>query len=280
MSAWALHFGVASGLEDAGLGLGEASSVVGTSAGAAVAASVLGGVTVAEALDEALRPPPPEERRRHLAEVRDRNRRRSWWPAAPGLARHLLPGGAGPGVAWAGLAPAGVFPSDSLTRFPGLDRHTTWPDGLRVVAVRLADGERVVFGRDREDVTVADAVRASQSVPLLFAPTPIDGERYVDGAVRSSTHADLLLDGGCDLAVVVAPMCRRGPSPARALARAAARRELRALDDAGVTTVALRPGPDLAPLLRRVRTDPAAPEALVEAGRTLVLEGLRRAGLA
>ena len=279
MSAWALHFGVAAGLADAGLDLHDATRVVGTSAGAAVAASVLGGTSTDEALAEVLRPPPPEERRRYLAEVRDHNRDRSWWPAAPWLARHALPGGAGLGVAWAGLAPAGVFPSDSLTRFPGLDAHDGWPAPLAVVAVRLADGARVVFGHDRHDVSVSDAVRASQSVPLLFAPTAIDGDRYVDGAVRSSTNADLLLESGCELAVMVAPMCRRGPSPARALARTAARGELRALADAGVRTVALRPGPELAPLLRRVRTDPAAPAALVEAGRTLVTEGLRRAGV-
>ena len=280
VSAWALHFGAAAGLADAGLALQDADLVVGTSAGAAVAASVLGGTTTDEALEEVLRPPPPEERRRYLADVREHNRGRSWWPAAPWLARHLLPGGAGVGVAWAGLAPAGVFPSDSLTRFPGLDVHATWPAALRVVAVRLGDGDRVVFGADRDDVDVATAVRASQSVPLLFAPTAVGEDRFVDGAVRSSTHADLLLDSGCEVAVVVAPMCRRGPSPARMLARAAARHELEALDAAGIRTVAVRPGPDLAGVLRRVRTDATAAATLVTAGRELVTTGLRRAGLA
>lgn len=278
-TAWALHFGVAEALADAGLGLDGAALVVGTSAGAAVAASVLGGTTSDEALQDALRPPPAEERRAYLAEVRDHNRQRSWWPSQPGLLSHLLPGGAGIGVAWAGLSPAGVFPGESLTRFPGLDTHDTWPDRLRIVAVRLSDGDRVVFGRDRRDVAVATAVRASQSVPLLFTPTPIDGERYVDGAVRSSTHADLVADARCDLAVVVAPMCRPGGGAARALARRAAREELVALDAAGVRTVALRPGPDTAALFRGYRSDPEAPGRLVAAGRRLVRDGLRAAGL-
>ena len=262
------------------MALDDAAVVVGTSAGAAVAASVLGGTTATEALAQVLRPPPAAERRAHLADVRAHNRGRSWWPAQPGLLRHLAPGGGGPAVAWAGLSPAGVFPSDSLTRFPGLAAHAGWPPGLRVVAVRLRDGHRVVFGRDRDDVDVATAVRASQSVPLLFAPTPIDGERFVDGAVRSSTHADLLLEADCDVAVVVAPMCRRGGGPARSLARAAARDELLALRAAGIRTVALRPGPGIEHLFRGYRTDPDAPARLVEAGRRLVTNGLRDTGLA
>ena len=183
-------------------------------------------------------------------------------------------------MAWAGLAPAGVFPSTSLLHFPGLDTHDGWPTNLRVVAVRLSDGERVVFGQDRRDVDVATAVRASQSVPLVFSPTPIDGDRYVDGAVRSSTHADLLLGSDCEVAVVVAPMCRRGGGAARALSRARARQELRDLTEAGVRVVALRPGPELEHLFRGYRTDPDAPAALVAAGRRLVSRGLAAAGLA
>ncbi len=277
VTAWALHFGAADALTAAGLGLSEAAVVVGTSAGAAVAASVLGGTSADEALRSVLRPPPPEERRAYLAEVRAHNRDRSWLPSEPALLRHALPGGAGIGVAWAGLSPPGVFPSDSLTRFPGLDHHATWPDRLRVVAVRLSDGARVVFGRDRDDVDVATAVRASQSVPLLFAPTPIGDDRYVDGAVRSSTNADLLLDAGVDLAVVVAPMCRPGGGAARALARRAAREELQALQSAGIRTVALRPGAGDAELFRGYRRDPDAPARLVDAGRALVRNGLRSA---
>lgn len=279
VTAWALHFGAADALAAAGLALADAEVVVGTSAGAAVAASVLGGTTTEEALEVVLRPPPPDERREHLAEVRERNRGRSWRPSQPRLLAHALPGGDGLGVAWAGLSPPGVFPSDSLLRFPGLDQHTAWPDHLRVVAVRLSDGDRVVFGRDRRDVDVATAVRASQSVPLLFAPTPIDGDRFVDGAVRSSTHADLVAQADVDVVVVVAPMCRRGGGAARALARRAARDELQQLQDAGIRTVALRPGPDAAALFRGHRSDPEAPRRLVAAGRTLVRNGLRVAGL-
>lgn len=279
VTAWALHFGAADALAEAGIGLQDAQVVVGTSAGAAVAASVLGGTSTAEALGTVLRPPPAEERRSYLAEVREHNRVRSWLPSQPRLLRHALPGGDGVGVAWAGLSPPGVFPSHSLTRFPGLDDHAGWPDRLRVAAVRLSDGARVVFGRDRLDVDVATAVRASQSVPLLFAPTPIGDDSFVDGAVRSSTHADLLLDAGVDLAVIVAPMCRPGGGAARALARRAARDELQALRDAGIRTVALRPGADDADLFRGYRSDPDAPARLVEAGRTLVRAGLRGAGI-
>jgi NTE family protein len=282
VAGWGIHFGAVEALEDAGLPVAGASRVVGTSAGAAVGASALGGVDTRLALEEVLRPPSPDERRAYLAEARERNRGRSWAPAAPRLAlRSLLPDGPGLGVAWAGLAPAGAFPNESLARFPGLD-HDGWPPPLRVVAVRLEDGARVVFGTaDAPDVGVPTAVRASQSVPLMFAPTRVAGQRYVDGATWSSTHADLLLDDPPDLAVVVGPMAREGRALGLRHARARARDELTALRHAGTEVVAVRPGPDAAPLFRfAARRDPGLGGRLVDLGRRMVTEALARRGLA
>lgn len=54
---------------------------------------------------------------------------------------------------------------------------------LKIVATRLCDGKKVVFGKS---VLVCDAIRASISVPVAFDPYLIDGVHYVDGYVSSN----------------------------------------------------------------------------------------------
>ena len=82
----------------------------------------------------------------------------------------------------------------------------SWPDELLwIVAVNLDVGTRVVFGRPGEPVaTVGGAVEASCAIPGFFAPVTVDGARYVDGGVHSTTNADLVaaLDPPPDLVVV------------------------------------------------------------------------------
>jgi NTE family protein len=277
-AAWCYHLGVTSALADRGLALGSLPGVIGTSAGAAIAGAVLGGAAPDAVLD-ATEPPDVDQRRAFLTDLREANRDRSWWPAAPHLIAEALPGGVGLGVAWAGLAPRGVFPPGSLEAFPGLDGHDTWPEMLRVVAVRLDTGDRVVFGARGRDVPVATAVAASQSVPLLFAPTVIDGVAHVDGATRSSTNADLVLDLDVGTVLVVAPMARPGGGPARRLARRALRAEVAALESAGLRVLLLRPGPELDEPIRRVRRGGSA-RVLAAAGTSDTARLLASAGLA
>ena len=47
---------------------------------------------------------------------------------------------------------------------------------------------------------------ASCAVPGVFAPVRIGRRILVDGGIDSTTHLDLAVKGGCDLAIVVAPM--------------------------------------------------------------------------
>jgi NTE family protein len=85
-----------------------------------------------------------------------------------------------------------------------------WPaDDLWIVAVDLDVGSRVVFGRDgARPATIGQAVEASCAIPGFFAPVTIDHARYVDGAVHSTTNADLVVDFDPrpDVVVVCAPM--------------------------------------------------------------------------
>ena len=60
-----------------------------------------------------------------------------------------------------------------------------WPDRrLEVTAVDIQSGERVVFDRD-SGVPLVDAVAASCAVPLVWPPVTIGDRRFIDGGVAS-----------------------------------------------------------------------------------------------
>ncbi|MGY1814002.1 patatin-like phospholipase family protein [Blastococcus sp. SYSU D00820] len=127
-----------------------------------------------------------------------------------------------------------------------------WPEqALWICAVRRRDGRRVVFGRPgAPEAPVHLAVAASCAVPGYFAPVAIGRHTYVDGGVHSPTNAAVLRGRGLDVVVVVSPMS--GPPGARPDVYAASRRhsarllrrEVRALEAAGIRTVVFAPGAD------------------------------------
>ena len=232
---WAYHLGVLEGIEEVlGLTVNDAVRVIGTSAGAAIAGSVASGAGTEDILASIVAPIAPEDR----ARMEQARTGRRWWrylrPQAPGMA---LRGGL---AGLVGLLPAGVFPTIGLRRFPAAD-VVEWPSNLWLPAVRLDDGEVVVFGRDRTDVSVMDAVEASSAVPALFQPKRLDGQRFIDGAVASSTHADLLEPDRPELVVIAAPMTRPGRGPVKVRAGRQLDREAKTLRAAGAEVVTLRP---------------------------------------
>ena len=77
-----------------------------------------------------------------------------------------------------------------------------WPPALRLAAVDAGTGERVVFGHG-SGVPLDRALAAARSVPLMHPPVAVGGRRCIDGAVRSSTSADVLAGAGIDVAVVL-----------------------------------------------------------------------------
>jgi NTE family protein len=85
-------------------------------------------------------------------------------------------------------------------------------------------------------------------VPGYFAPVRIGGHTYVDGGVHSPTNAALLRHSGLDLVVIVSPMS--GPAgsswnvyaASRRHAARLLRREVAALEAAGIRTVVFSPG--------------------------------------
>jgi NTE family protein len=124
-----------------------------------------------------------------------------------------------------------------------------WPQpALWICAVRRRDGRRVVFGRPRSpDAPVHLAVAASCAVPGYFAPVVIGGHGYIDGGVHSPTNAALLRGTGLDLVIVISPMSgAAGWRPdfyaaSRRHASRLLRREVAALEAAGIETVVFEP---------------------------------------
>ena len=70
---------------------------------------------------------------------------------------------------------------------------------FRAVTTDLISGRRVVLDRG----SLAEALRASATVPLVFSPLKRDSMQLIDGGLISNIPVDVARDGGCDIAVAV-----------------------------------------------------------------------------
>jgi NTE family protein len=167
----------------------------------------------------------------------------------------------------------------------------SWSDGRTwIVAVDYDTGRRVMFGREGAPrVPLADAVVASCSIPGWYEPAVIDGHRYVDGGVRSSTSLRSLAQAGLDEVYVLAPMASLLPDrptrTAERLERRMRRRITRALlaeavvlRAAGVRVTVLTPSPeDLAAMGVNVM-DPRRRRPVLDISRRTTAAALAAAG--
>ena len=86
-----------------------------------------------------------------------------------------------------------------------------WPNTrIQITAVNATSGELAVFTQD-SGVDLIDAVAASCALPCVWPPVTIGGFRYIDGGVRSRTNADLA--AGSDRVLILAPYLASLPSP-------------------------------------------------------------------
>jgi NTE family protein len=65
-----------------------------------------------------------------------------------------------------------------------------WDGRLRISAVELESGRRVMFDGSDPAISVAEAVQASCAIPGVFQPLSVDGRNYVDGGAWSPTNLD------------------------------------------------------------------------------------------
>ena len=78
---------------------------------------------------------------------------------------------------------------------------------LTLVATNLDSSEPTPFGRPGWDhIPISKAVQASSALPGMFPPVEIEGQHYVDGALKKTMHASVALDDGVDLLICLNPL--------------------------------------------------------------------------
>ena len=129
----------------------------------------------------------------------------SWRLALASLAR---PYRYSPTAILAGWLPQGLISAEPLKqtiRAVAGDHWAPHPN-LWIVACEHHTGRRVVFGRhDAPHASLPDAVAASCAIPGFYKPVTIDGRRYVDGGVISTSNLDLLAGLRLDLVICLNP---------------------------------------------------------------------------
>jgi NTE family protein len=156
---------------------------------------------------------------------------------------------------------AAATPAQTAAAAAAAQTAASWPANGEtwIVAVDYESGRRAAFGRQGAPTApLSDAVVASCSIPGWYEPKVINGRRYVDGGVRSSTSLDLLARSRLDEVYVLAPMASyemdRPRHPAlrlerlfRRLITMALEVEVRRVTATGTKVTVLTPGPaDLA----------------------------------
>ena len=251
--AW--HTGLLAAWSEAGIDVTSADFVLGTSAGATVAAQIGSGIPVRDwfdrQVDPALQSQESAPRGMSVTELWETMVRLTDGIADPEERRRRI----GAMAVAAETVPEPVRRAVVAARIPSLD----WSERpIAVVAVDAASGERRVFDAG-SGVDLVDAVAASSAVPGVWPPVTIGAARYIDGGISSLCNADLVV--GYGRALVLAPMA----DPALA----------DQLDDVGAKGRALVVTPDEesvrafgpAPLDPAVRA-PAARAGFAQGGRT------------
>jgi NTE family protein len=80
-----------------------------------------------------------------------------------------------------------------------IDDFDDLPTPFRTVAVDLLLAQPVVIRRG----SLADAMRATMSLPLIFPPVDIDGQVLIDGGIMNNVPADIVKAMGADRVVAV-----------------------------------------------------------------------------
>jgi len=256
LSGIAWMTGLIAGLAELGVDLRGASRVIGTSAGAAVAAQIGSGASLGDLYARQTDPAKqvaeiaPDLRQMAdlfrafaaLSAVRDPTERNRRFGAMALEAKTVSEAARRAVIA---------------ARLPSHD----WPGRpLSLTAIDAESGAFVVFDA-ASGVGLIDAVAASCAVPGVWPPVSIGGRRYVDGGVRSPENADLA--EGASKVVILSPAGRAGltggsPSLPREIAK---------LEAAGTKIHVVEPNDAARAAMGANALDPAIRAPTAEAGR-------------
>ncbi len=115
----------------------------------------------------------------------------------------------------------------------------TWPErGFACTAVDAETGAFKLWTKD-SGVGVVRAVASSCSVPGVYPPVTLNGRRYIDGGMRSSTNADMAV--GHELVLVFAVRMGRAGSALGERVAARYQEEVESLKEGDATVVTITP---------------------------------------
>jgi len=123
------------------------------------------------------------------------------------------------------LVPTGLFDNDAVERFlrdiftrrGRSNDFRTLDRALYVIGVDLDSGETIRFGDTGwDDVPISRAVQASAALPGLYPPVELTDRHgrlrhVVDGALRRTMHASMVLDRDIDLMLGINPLVPFNP---------------------------------------------------------------------
>jgi NTE family protein len=259
--------GLLAGLADAGQDITGADLIIGTSAGATVAAQVGSGLPLDELF--ARQADPSRQAREIPVDVELDKFAADWAELMAGVtsAQEAL-GRLGGYALAADTVPEARRRAVIESRLPSPD----WPERrIRLVAVDAQSGETRVFDRE-SGASLIDAVAASCAVPGIWPPVTIGGRRYIDGGVRSSDNADLA--AGAERIVIISPLGYNSPIPAPVPLREVVG-QLRA---GGSEVTVMAPDQASAAAIGANPLDPGTRVPAAEAGRAQGRAGLADAG--
>ncbi|HEX5224221.1 MAG TPA: patatin-like phospholipase family protein, partial [Solirubrobacteraceae bacterium] len=148
-----------------------------------------------------------------------------------------------------------------------------WDGRLRVCAVELQSGRRVVFGAPgAPSVEVATAVCASCAIPGVFEPIRAAGRTFVDGGAWSPTNLDALDVQRGERVLCLNPTgslrgTARGIAGAiGSVSRGIAAGESLALRHRGADVQIVNPDPGAAEAMGANLMDPRGRDAVIDAG--------------
>ncbi len=87
----------------------------------------------------------------------------------------------------------------NLLNVPSPVNFDSLPREFRAVAAELTTGNRTVFSEG----SLADAIRASMSIPGFFVPWQVDGKYYIDGGVVDNLPIDVAAELGADIIIAI-----------------------------------------------------------------------------
>ena len=256
--------GLLAGLADAGQDVTAAADVIiGTSAGASVAAQLGSGLPLEELFARQVE---PALQSRELMAVID------WEKFAADIERYT----SASDTPTEQLRNLGRFALDADTvpepqrmaviesRLPSREWPTT---PMKLTAIDCVSGELTVFDA-ASGVSLVDAAAASAAVPGIWPPVTIDGRRYMDGGVRSADNADLA--AGAQRVIVISPLGMDSPLPTPMPLREV----LAGLKDGGATVTVISPDEASLAAIGTNALDPATRVPAATAGRAQGRAGL------